>query len=131
MPIPLLSDHPAAAAQEKAMALMLAKLYTALREAGADDDKAREAAEEVASFENRLANVEASLMVLKWMVGFNLILTVAIVGMLFFVLANELAANAAATTDALFNPHPNAAEMRGAQGLEKSRRLLHGSAFPP
>jgi hypothetical protein len=111
MPIPLLSDHPAAAAQEKAMALMLAKLYTALREAGADDDKAREAAEEVASFENRLANVEASLMVLKWMVGFNLILTVAIVGMLFFVLANELAANAAATTDALFNPHPNAAEM--------------------
>jgi hypothetical protein len=93
------------------MALMLAKLYTALREAGADDDKAREAAEEVASFEHRLANVEASLMVLKWMVGFNLILTVAIVGMLFFVLANELAANAAATTDALFNPHPNAAEM--------------------
>jgi hypothetical protein len=99
------------AEQEKAMALMLAKLYTALREAGADDDKAREAAEEVASFENRLANVEASLMVLKWMVGFNLILTVAIVGMLFFVLANELAANAAATTDALFTPRPNAAEM--------------------
>jgi len=50
-------------------------------------------------------------MVLKWMVGFNLILTVAIVGMLFFVLANELAANAAVTTDALFNLHPNAAEM--------------------
>ena len=93
------------------MALMLAKLYTALREAGADDDKAREAAEEVASFENRLANVEASLTILKWMAGFNLILTVAIVGMLFFVLANELAANAVATTDALFNPHPNAAEM--------------------
>ena len=31
------------------MALMLAKLYTALREAGVDDVKAREAAEEVAS----------------------------------------------------------------------------------
>jgi hypothetical protein len=43
-------------------------------------------------------------MVLKWMVGFNLILTVAIVGMLFFVLANELAANAAATTDAFLPP---------------------------
>ena len=39
------------------MALMLAKLYTALREAGVDDVKAREAAEEVASFENRLAEV--------------------------------------------------------------------------
>ena len=82
------------------MALMLAKLYTALREAGVDDVKAREAAEEVASFENRLANVEASLMILKWMVGFNLALTIAIVGMLFFVLANELAANAAATDTA-------------------------------
>ena len=82
------------------MALMLAKLYTALREAGVDDMKAREAAEEVASFENRLANVEASLMILKWMVGFNPVLTIAIIGMLFFVLANELAANAAATDTA-------------------------------
>ena len=98
------------------MALMLAKLYTALREAGVDDVKAREAAEEVASFENRLANVEASLTILKWMVGFNLILTVAIVGMLFFVLANELAANATATTDALFNPDPNAAVMPRQRG---------------
>jgi hypothetical protein len=32
--------------REKTMALMLAKLYTALREAGVDDAKAREAAEE-------------------------------------------------------------------------------------
>jgi hypothetical protein len=93
------------------MALMLAKLYTALREAGTDDDKAREAAEEVASFENRLANVEASLMVLKWMVGCNLILTVAIVGMLFFVLASEFTADggttagtSAGSAGALFRP---------------------------
>ena len=50
----------------------------------------------MASFENRLANVEA----LKWMVGFNLVLTIAIIGRLFFVLANELAANAAATDTA-------------------------------
>ena len=77
------------------MALMLAKLYTALREAGVDDVKAREAAEEVASFEN-----QASLTILKWMVGFNLVLTIAIVGTLFFVLANELAANVAATDTA-------------------------------
>ena len=39
-------------------------------------------------------------MILKWMVGFNLALTIAIVGMLFFVLANELAANVAATDTA-------------------------------
>ena len=54
----------------------------------------------MASFENQLANVEASLMILKWMVGFNLALMIAIVGMLFFVLANELAANVAATDTA-------------------------------
>jgi hypothetical protein len=38
----------------------------------------------VASFENGLANVEASLTILKWMVGFDLVLTIAIIGMLFF-----------------------------------------------
>ena len=58
----------------------------------------------MASFENRLASVEASLTILNgWLdstSGFNLTLTIAIVGMLFFVLANELAANAAATDTA-------------------------------
>jgi hypothetical protein len=43
------------------MALMLSKTYDALLEAGASPDKAREAAEEIASFENRLAGIEADL----------------------------------------------------------------------
>ena len=37
------------------MALMLGKLYDALREAGATEDAAREASEEVAAFDRRLA----------------------------------------------------------------------------
>ena len=64
------------------MALMLAKLYDALRGAGADEKLAREAAEEAAGYENRLARVEADLMVLKWMVGSNIALTVLVLGKL-------------------------------------------------
>jgi len=62
------------------MALMLGKLYTALREAGVDADKARGASEEVATYENRIANIEAKLTVLIWMAGFNLVMTVTLIG---------------------------------------------------
>lgn len=65
------------------MAIGLMKLHAALRAANVPEQEAREAAEEVATFESRLANVEARLMVLTWMVGFNLVMTVAIVGKLF------------------------------------------------
>jgi hypothetical protein len=41
------------------MAVMMAKLYQALRAANVSDDAAREAAEEAASHENRFAKIEA------------------------------------------------------------------------
>lgn len=40
------------------MALMLSKTYDAFKAAGAPDEKAREAAEEIAGFENRLTRLE-------------------------------------------------------------------------
>lgn len=43
------------------MAVMLSKTYEAFRAAGAPDDKAREAAEEIAGFENRLTRLEVML----------------------------------------------------------------------
>jgi len=43
------------------MAVMLAKTYEALKDAGASDEKAREAAEEIAGFESRLASIENRL----------------------------------------------------------------------
>lgn len=43
------------------VAVMLSKTYQAFRAAGAPDDKAREAAEEIAGFENRLPRLEAML----------------------------------------------------------------------
>jgi len=60
------------------MALMLRALNDALLQAGATPDVAAKASEEVAGFENRLAKVEADLGILKWMVGFNIGLTVAV-----------------------------------------------------
>jgi len=65
------------------MAVMMGNLYSALKQAGADDENAKKAAEEVAGFENRISSLAADIALLKWMVGFNLALTLAIVGKLF------------------------------------------------
>lgn len=51
------------------MAVMLAKTYDALIAAGAPEDKARDAAEELAAYENRFARIETELAVIKWMLG--------------------------------------------------------------
>lgn len=67
------------------MAVMMAKLYQALRAANVADDTAREAAEEAASHENRFAKIEADLLLLKWMVGFNLVLSITIASKLLFM----------------------------------------------
>lgn len=61
------------------MTIMLSKTYDALKAAGAPDDKAREAAEEIAGYENRLAGIESEPKLVKWMIGFNLALSVAVV----------------------------------------------------
>lgn len=56
-----------------------------MRLAGVPDDNAIAASEEVAGFESRLAGVESGLNLLKWMAGFNLAMTAAIVVKLFAV----------------------------------------------
>ena len=61
------------------MALMLGKLYDALRAAGVPEDKAREAAEEVATFDKDLAEIKADVRVLKWISGTTLAGVVALV----------------------------------------------------
>ncbi len=64
------------------MALMLSKIYDAFKAAGAPDDKAREAAEEIAGFEDRLSNIEPDVKLLKWIAGFNVALSMAILALL-------------------------------------------------
>ena len=66
-----------------AMSMMIGGLYDALREAGVSQDKARAAAEEVATYDSRLNKIEKDLAVLKWMVGFNMAMTASIMFKLF------------------------------------------------
>jgi hypothetical protein len=51
------------------MAVMLSRTYDALVAAGAPEDKARAAAEELAGYENRFAKIETDLAVINWMLG--------------------------------------------------------------
>ena len=62
------------------MALQLGALRDALLEAGATMEKAELAAEEVASYEQRIAGVDTRLTVLTWMVGTNIGVTLIVLG---------------------------------------------------
>ena len=65
------------------MSMMISELYDALKSAGADEEKARQAASAVAAWEDRFNKVETELLLLKWMVGFNLAFTCAILWKVF------------------------------------------------
>jgi hypothetical protein len=67
------------------MSTMISEVYDALKEAGASEEKARKAAEAIASYENRFARIETDLTLLKWMVGFNLAFTVAVLWKVFAI----------------------------------------------
>jgi hypothetical protein len=60
------------------MALQSGALRDALIDAGARPDKADKAAEELASYENRLAGIDTRLTVLTWVAGTNLALTAGV-----------------------------------------------------
>ena len=62
------------------MSLRLGALQDALLSAGATEDLARKAAEEVAAYERQLADVRSDLVVIKWMVGTNVALTLFVLG---------------------------------------------------
>lgn len=61
------------------MAVMLSKTYDALMSAGAPEEKARAAAEELAAYETQFAKIETDLAVLKWMVGGNFAASLSLV----------------------------------------------------
>jgi len=63
--------------------LMNEEIYTALLDAGANEEKARAAARSVAQFDQRLQDMSSDLTRLKWIGGFNLTLTVGVLWKLF------------------------------------------------
>ncbi len=60
------------------MSTMNSEVYGALMDAGADETKAREAAKSVARHDTDIAEIKASLLLLKWMSGFILAFVVAL-----------------------------------------------------
>jgi hypothetical protein len=73
--------------EEQSMALMLGSLYQALRSVEVPDDKAKAAAEEVASYENKLTVMDGKIDrlagrvdLLTWMVGTNIAVTFIVLG---------------------------------------------------
>jgi hypothetical protein len=61
------------------MAVMLSKTYDALVAAGAPEEKARAAAEELAGYESGFVKIETDLAVLRWMVDVNLAASLSLV----------------------------------------------------
>ena len=79
------------------MALMMGKLYAALRVANVPDDTAREAAEEIAGYENHFGKIENELTairgqvgLLKWMAGANTAMILAVLGIVLQLLRHPI-----------------------------------------
>lgn len=64
------------------MTIILGDLRKALVEAGASDEAAENAAKEVADFYERTHKLESAVSNLKYMVATNIVLTVAVLGIL-------------------------------------------------
>jgi len=62
------------------MSLMITEVFDALVEAGASDEKARRAAEAIASYDRHFERIDGRLNTLVWMVGANLSVTLLLCG---------------------------------------------------
>ncbi|WP_089725115.1 integrase [Candidatus Thiosymbion oneisti] len=51
------------------MSTMITEVYEAFISAGADDEKAKVAAQALADYESRFNRIDSDLRILKWMVG--------------------------------------------------------------
>jgi hypothetical protein len=58
--------------------MIIEEIYDALIEAGASEEKARAAARAMTNYDTRISKMESDINLLKWMAGFNLAMTVAI-----------------------------------------------------
>ena len=65
------------------MTTIIAEVYDAFKSAGAEDDKARGAAQAIAEYSRDITELTGSLTLRKWMVGFNLAFTMAVVWKVF------------------------------------------------
>ncbi len=67
------------------MTTMISEVYDTFISAGADEEKARQATEAVAEYEQRFDHIDKELLLLKWMMGVMLAGIVSLVLKGFFV----------------------------------------------
>ena len=65
------------------MSTIILEVYDALTAAGAPEDKAKAAAQAVAHYDRDISEIKAGLMLVKWMIGFNLSFTLALIWKVF------------------------------------------------
>ena len=70
------------------MTTMIAEVYDAFKSAGAEEDKARAAATAIADYQRDIADLRGDVRLIKWMVGFNLAFSLAVVMLLVRLLAS-------------------------------------------
>jgi hypothetical protein len=63
------------------MTTMITEIYDAFRDAGISEEKARRAAEAVASYENRFASIESTLRLHTWILSANSAGILALLGL--------------------------------------------------
>lgn len=73
------------------MTTMIAEVYDAFKSAGAQDDKAIAAASAIADYQRDIAELRGDVKLIKWIVGFNLAFSVAIVMLLVRLLTSAAA----------------------------------------
>ena len=73
------------------MTTMIAEVYDAFKSAGAQDDKAIAAASAIADYQRDIAELRGDVKPIKWIVGFNLAFSVAIVMLLVRLLKSAAA----------------------------------------
>ena len=73
------------------MATIIAEVYDAFKSAGAQDDKALAAASAIADYQRDIAELRGDVKLIKWIVGFNLAFSVAIVMLLLRLLTSAAA----------------------------------------
>jgi hypothetical protein len=62
------------------MAMMISEMFDALRSVGVDDERARKAAEAVATYDPHIMRLRSDVRLLKWQAGAGLALTAAAIG---------------------------------------------------
>ena len=63
--------------------MMLTEVYDALKDVGANEEKARRAAEALADYQRDISELRGDTRVLKWIAGTNLAFTMAILWRVF------------------------------------------------